>query len=56
MRKHFRGSLPAVALLVLLAACAGPVEQEETTITLAEVRDEAATAGVPVLMDFYTDW
>ena len=56
MKKHVRGSLPAVALLVLLAACAGPAEQEEATITLAEARSEAAAAGVPVLMDFYTDW
>jgi hypothetical protein len=43
-----------VGLAMLAAGCRG-VSQEDPT-TLAEARALAAERGVPVLLDFYTDW
>ncbi len=47
-------STVGVGLAVLAAGCTG-VSQEGPT-TLAEAQALAAERGVPVLLDFYTDW
>ena len=47
-------SVLVVGLAMLAAGCSG-VSQEGPT-TLAEAQALAAERGVPVLLDFYTDW
>ena len=44
------------ALLAVMAGCAGSEEVKEKSITLADARAMAAEKGMPVLIDFYTDW
>jgi hypothetical protein len=46
-----------VGLAVLAAGCSG-VSQEgpQGPTTLAEAKALAAERGVPILLDFYTDW
>lgn len=46
--------IATAALLVSTAGCVGP--EEEKTITFADAKATAAEKGVPVLIDFYTDW
>ena len=41
--------------LILVAAGCGPAETPSPT-NLADAREQAATRGVPLLIDFYTDW
>jgi hypothetical protein len=52
----FRGflSLTALGLAVLAAGC-GTVEDAAPT-TLAEAQARAAARGVPLLLDFFTEW
>jgi hypothetical protein len=53
-----RSIVPVLALLALLAACTGGGSGSATegTQSLADARALAAETGVPVLIDFYTDW
>ena len=43
-----------VVLALATAGCAGP--QEQAQMTFAEAKAQAAERGVPLLIDFYTDW
>jgi len=47
-------SLTITASLVLLVACGGVATGPPTTFEQAKT--QAASRGVPVLLDFYTDW
>jgi hypothetical protein len=50
-------TVTALTALVLSAAgCAGPEEVKDKTMTFAEAKAMAAERGVPLLLDFYTDW
>jgi len=54
--RHAAATTALCSALVLLAAgCAGVSEHQGPT-TLAQARELAASRGVPVLLDFYTDW
>jgi len=54
MRRSILPSWLALTLLLAAAGCGGV----ETTApgTLAEAQAQAAARGVPVLLDFFTEW
>jgi hypothetical protein len=47
--------LAAAAGLILAAASCAPSDTTEPT-TLTQALEQSARRGVPVLIDFYTDW
>jgi hypothetical protein len=47
-------SLLAAGILLMAAGCAGV--GQDGPATLAEAKVLAAERGVPILIDFYTDW
>ena len=52
-----RSALPSLVALTLLLAAAGCGEVEQAPPgTLAEAQAEAEARGVPVLLDFFTEW
>jgi hypothetical protein len=48
-------TLTTLALALLAASCASPGGDDPMAL-LADAREEASARGVPVLVDFYTDW
>ena len=54
MRRSAVLSVTVVAFALLAAGCTGVSHEGPTT--LAEAKALAAERGVPVLLDFYTDW
>ena len=55
MRRSAPVSLLALTSLLVAGGCVG-VANPEAPATLADARALAAARGVPVLIDFYTDW
>ena len=54
MRAHSVRSILALGLLVLAAGCAAT--EQGPPATLAEAQTLAAERGVPLLLDFFTEW
>ena len=54
MKRHAVLSTLVLGFAVLASGCSG--ESHEGPTTLAEAKALAAERGVPVLLDFYTDW
>ena len=48
-------TLMTLALALLSASCGSP-EGIDPMALLADAREEASARGVPILVDFYTDW
>jgi len=54
MKRPVRPTWLALTLLLAAAGCGGG--EETIPGTLADARAQAAARGVPVLLDFFTDW
>ena len=54
VRKTAIYSTLALVAALLAAGCGGA--EGESFVLIAEAQKEAAAKGVPVLLDFYTDW
>ncbi len=54
MRKTAIYSTLALVAALFAAGCGGA--EGESFVLIAEAQTEAAAKGVPVLLDFYTDW
>lgn len=54
MSKQATLSLSVAGLILLAAGCYGVSHEAPTT--LAQAQSQAADRGVPILLDFYTDW
>lgn len=42
--------------MALIAASCGGAGSDDPMALLADAREEASARGVPILVDFYTDW
>ena len=54
VRKTAVCSTLLLAGLLVAAGCGVP--EGESVVSIADAQKEAAARGVPVLLDFYTDW
>jgi len=54
MRRPVHRSWLALTLLLAAAGCGGG--EETAPGTIADARAQAAARGVPVLLDFFTEW
>jgi hypothetical protein len=55
MKRNPRLAWLACALVLVAAGCSG-TSVAPSPMTLADARSLAAERGVPLLLDFYTDW